>query len=262
MQHPLTLQFAERPDLAEEKGGNKIDPTNVSWYGCSLMHLSASRPDIVFADADYAGCHDTRRSTSGSAQFLGHRLVSWSSKKQKSTAISTTEAEYIALSGCYAQILWMRSQLRDYGFVFNKIPMYCDNQSAIAPMPLNSVQQLAFQCHIDIRHHLIRAGYERKVVALSKGRPVADSIAERLTRPTAYKFKTDCSIIPVWMILWNAEERDVVPPGTQVLKNLDTARLSIYYSDQEYLKEEEAEAMAETMEEYMSKTRTTMDQDF
>ncbi|GJY34594.1 retrovirus-related pol polyprotein from transposon TNT 1-94 [Tanacetum coccineum] len=75
------------------------------------------------ADADYAGCHDTRRSTSGSAQFLGHRLVSWSSKKQKSTAISTTEAEYIALSGCCAQILWMRSQLRDYGFVFNKIPM-------------------------------------------------------------------------------------------------------------------------------------------
>ncbi|GJX30365.1 integrase, catalytic region, zinc finger, CCHC-type containing protein [Tanacetum coccineum] len=86
----------------------------------------------AFADADYAGCHDTRRSTSGSAQFLGHRLVSWSSKKQKSTAISTTEAEYIALSGCCAQILWMRSQLRDYGFVFNKIPMYCDNQSAIA----------------------------------------------------------------------------------------------------------------------------------
>ncbi|GJV24161.1 hypothetical protein Tco_1376856 [Tanacetum coccineum] len=73
----------------------------------------------AFADADYAGCHDTRRSTSGSAQFLGHRLVSWSSKKQKSTAISTTEAEYIALSGCCAQILWMRSQLRDYGFAFN-----------------------------------------------------------------------------------------------------------------------------------------------
>nr|GEZ50031.1 retrovirus-related Pol polyprotein from transposon TNT 1-94 [Tanacetum cinerariifolium] len=52
----------------------------------------------AFANADYAGCQDTRRSTSGSAQFLGGRLVSWSSKKKKSTAISTTEAEYIALS--------------------------------------------------------------------------------------------------------------------------------------------------------------------
>ncbi|GKB86926.1 hypothetical protein Tco_0959198, partial [Tanacetum coccineum] len=80
--------------------------------------------------ADHAGCQDTRRSTSGSAQFLGDKLVSWSSKKQKSTAISSTEAEYIALSGCCAQILWMRSQLTDYGFQFNKIPLYCDNKRA------------------------------------------------------------------------------------------------------------------------------------
>ncbi|GJV25029.1 hypothetical protein Tco_1377724 [Tanacetum coccineum] len=77
-------------------------------------------------------CQNSRRSTSGSAQFLGDRLVSWSSKKQRSTAISTTEAEYIAMSGCCAQILWMRSQLKDYGFLFNKIPLYCDNKSAIA----------------------------------------------------------------------------------------------------------------------------------
>ncbi|GJR87837.1 hypothetical protein Tco_0211848, partial [Tanacetum coccineum] len=67
-----------------------------------------------------------------SAQFLGDRLVSWSSKKQRSTAISTTEADYIAMSGCCAQIFWMRSQLKDYGFDFNKIPLYCDNKSAIA----------------------------------------------------------------------------------------------------------------------------------
>ncbi|GJZ96069.1 retrovirus-related pol polyprotein from transposon TNT 1-94 [Tanacetum coccineum] len=50
--------------------------------------------------------------------------VGWSSKKQKSTAISSTEAEYIALSGCCAQILWMRSQITDYGLNFNKIPLY------------------------------------------------------------------------------------------------------------------------------------------
>nr|GEZ46324.1 retrovirus-related Pol polyprotein from transposon TNT 1-94 [Tanacetum cinerariifolium] len=52
----------------------------------------------AYADADHAGYQDTRRSTSGSAQFLGDKLVRWSSKKQKSTAISSTEAEYIALS--------------------------------------------------------------------------------------------------------------------------------------------------------------------
>nr|GEU99564.1 uncharacterized mitochondrial protein AtMg00810-like [Tanacetum cinerariifolium] len=90
-------------------------------------------------DANHVGCQDTRRSTSGSLQFLGDRLISWSSKRQKSAAISSTEAEYIALSRCCAQILWMRSQLTDYGLRFNKIPMYCDNKSAIA-LCCNNVQ--------------------------------------------------------------------------------------------------------------------------
>nr|GEW07143.1 hypothetical protein [Tanacetum cinerariifolium] len=74
----------------------------------------------AFAYADHAGCQDTRRSISGSVQFLGERLISWSSKRKKSVAISSTEAKYIALSGCCAQILWMRSQLSDYGLGFNK----------------------------------------------------------------------------------------------------------------------------------------------
>nr|GEV23783.1 uncharacterized mitochondrial protein AtMg00810-like [Tanacetum cinerariifolium] len=64
---------------------------------------------IAYADADHASCQDTRQSTSGSMQLLGERLVSWLSKRQKSAAISSTEAEYIALSGCCAQVLWMRS---------------------------------------------------------------------------------------------------------------------------------------------------------
>nr|GEW01983.1 uncharacterized mitochondrial protein AtMg00810-like [Tanacetum cinerariifolium] len=93
----------------------------------------------AYVDADHAGCQDTRRSTSGSAQFLRDKLVNWSSKKQKSITISTTEAEYIAMSGCCAQILWRRSQLTDYGFVFNKIPLYCDNHSTIA-LCCNNVQ--------------------------------------------------------------------------------------------------------------------------
>ncbi|GJV65077.1 hypothetical protein Tco_1475905 [Tanacetum coccineum] len=91
-------------------------------------------------------------------------IVSWSSKKQRSTAISTTEAEYIAMSGCCAQILWMRSQLKDYGFDFNKIPLYCDNKSAIA-LCCNNVQHSRSK-HIDIRHHFIREQVENRVVEL------------------------------------------------------------------------------------------------
>ncbi|GJT83204.1 copia protein [Tanacetum coccineum] len=118
----------------------------------------------AFADAHYVGCQDTRRSTSGSAQFLEDRLVSWSSKKEKNTAISTTEVEYIALSGCCAQVLWIRSQLSDYGFVLNKIPLYYDNQSAIA-LCCNSVQHSRSK-HIDICHHFIKEQVERRVVEL------------------------------------------------------------------------------------------------
>ncbi|GKA76740.1 retrovirus-related pol polyprotein from transposon TNT 1-94 [Tanacetum coccineum] len=119
---------------------------------------------IAYSDADHAGCQDTRRSTSGSAQFLGDKLVSWSSKKQKSTAISSTKAEYIALFGCCAQILWMRSQLIDYGFQFNKIPLYCNNKSEIA-LCCNNVQHSRTK-HIDVRYHFIKEQVENEIVEL------------------------------------------------------------------------------------------------
>ncbi|GJT09260.1 retrovirus-related pol polyprotein from transposon TNT 1-94 [Tanacetum coccineum] len=129
------------------------------WYSKDTdMSLTA------YADADHVGCQDTRRSTSGSARFLGDKLVSWSSKKQKSTAISSTKAEYIALSGCCLQILWMRSQLTDYGFQFNKIPLYCDNKSAIA-LCCNNVQYSRAK-HIDIRYHFIKEQVENGIVEL------------------------------------------------------------------------------------------------
>nr|GFA74404.1 hypothetical protein [Tanacetum cinerariifolium] len=118
----------------------------------------------AFADADHARCQDTRRSTSGSLQFLGERLISWSSKRQKSAAISSTKVKYIALSRCCAQILWMRSQLTDYGLGFNKIPMYCDNKSAIA-LCYNNVQHSRSK-HIDIRYHFIKEQAENGVIKL------------------------------------------------------------------------------------------------
>ncbi|GKA41207.1 hypothetical protein Tco_0733800 [Tanacetum coccineum] len=111
----------------------------------------------AYADADHAGCQDTRRSTSGSAQFLGDKLVSWSSKKQKSTVISSTKAEYIAFSGCCSQILWI-------GFKFNKIPLYRDNMSAIT-LCCNNVQHSRAK-HIDIHYHFIKEQVKNGIVEL------------------------------------------------------------------------------------------------
>ncbi|GJS97987.1 hypothetical protein Tco_0819157 [Tanacetum coccineum] len=168
---PADTPMVEKSKLDEDPQGKAVDPTRYRGMIGTLMYLTSSRPDLVFAvcmcaryqakptekhlhavkrifrylrgtinmglwyskdscialtafaDADHAGCQDTRKSTSGSMQLLGDRLVSWSSKKQKSTAISSAKAKYIALSRCCAQILWMRSQLTDYGLVFNKIPI-------------------------------------------------------------------------------------------------------------------------------------------
>ncbi|GKC58477.1 retrovirus-related pol polyprotein from transposon TNT 1-94 [Tanacetum coccineum] len=188
---PVDTPMVDRLKLDEDPLGIPVDQTRFRSMVGSLMYLTASRPDIVFAiymcaryqasptkkhlkdtamaltayeDVDHAGCQDTRRSTSGSARFLGNKLVNSSSKKQKSTAISPTKAEYIAMSGCCAQILWMRSQLTDYGFAFNKIPLYCDNRSAIA-LCCNNVQHSRSK-HIDIRHYFIREQVEKGVVEL------------------------------------------------------------------------------------------------
>nr|GEX50212.1 integrase, catalytic region, zinc finger, CCHC-type, peptidase aspartic, catalytic [Tanacetum cinerariifolium] len=161
--------MVEKSKLDEDTQGKAIDPTRYRGMVGTLMYLTSSRPDLVyavcicaryqarptkkhlhtvkiifrylrgivnqglwyskdsaialtaFADADHAGCQDTRHSTSESIQLLGDKLVRWSSKRQKSAAISSTEAEYIALFGCCAQVLWMRSQLTDYGLGFNEI---------------------------------------------------------------------------------------------------------------------------------------------
>nr|GEX62590.1 hypothetical protein [Tanacetum cinerariifolium] len=98
------------------------------------------------------------------SHYREERLISWPSKRQKSAAISSMEAEYIALSGCCAQILWMRSQLSDLGLGFNKIPMYCDNKSAIA-LCCNNVQHSRSK-HIDIKYHFIKEQVENGVIEL------------------------------------------------------------------------------------------------
>ncbi|GJS85709.1 retrovirus-related pol polyprotein from transposon TNT 1-94 [Tanacetum coccineum] len=83
----------------------------------------------TFLDLDLACCLDTRKSRSGGIQFLGgDKLVSWSSKKQDCTSMSSTKSEYVSLSACCAQVLWLRTQHTDYGFHFDKLPMYCDSK--------------------------------------------------------------------------------------------------------------------------------------
>ncbi|GJR46375.1 hypothetical protein Tco_1314478 [Tanacetum coccineum] len=166
--------MVEKNNLDADLQGTPVDATHYRGMIGSLMYLTSSRPDLIYVvclraryQAKPTKKHlnmDTRRSTPGSAQFLGDKLVSWSSKKQKSTAISSREAEYIALSGCCAQILWIRLQLTDYRFAFNKIPRYCDSKSAIA-LCCNNFQHSRAK-HIDVRYHFIKEQVENGIVEI------------------------------------------------------------------------------------------------
>ncbi|GKA02666.1 retrovirus-related pol polyprotein from transposon TNT 1-94 [Tanacetum coccineum] len=149
----------ENKKLDEDLQGKQIDATLYRGMIGSLMYLTSSRPDL---------------------NHVVYLCACWSSKKQKCTAISSTKAEYIALSGCCSQILWMRSQPTDYGFQFNKIPLYCDNKSTIA-LCCNNVQHSRAK-HIDIRYHFIKEQVENGIVELYFVR-IEYQLADIFTKP-------------------------------------------------------------------------------
>jgi hypothetical protein len=119
---------------------------------------------LSYSDADWAGCKINRKSTSGTCQFLGRSMVSWASKKQNFVALSTTEAEYIAAGHCCAQLLWMRQTLRDYGYKLTKVPLLCDNESAIR-MADNPVEHSRTK-HTAIRYHFLRNHQQKGISRL------------------------------------------------------------------------------------------------
>nr|GEX52111.1 hypothetical protein [Tanacetum cinerariifolium] len=158
--------MATKPKLDVGLSGNPVDQADYHSKIGSLMYLTSSRPDVVqeypkdssfkltaFSDTDHAGCIDSRKSTYGGIQFLGDKLVSWMSKKQNCTAMSSAKAKYVALSTSCAQVMWMRTKLQDYGFNYNKIPLYCDSQSAIA-ISCNPVQHSCTK-HIHTRSYAL-----------------------------------------------------------------------------------------------------------
>ncbi|GJT41509.1 retrovirus-related pol polyprotein from transposon TNT 1-94 [Tanacetum coccineum] len=172
-----TPMATERLDV--DLQGTPTDQTTYHRMIGGLMYLTANRPDIAFAtfypkdyrfeliaysNADHSGCKDDCKSTSGRLQFLGGKLMSWSSKKQDCTAISTAEAEYVSLSACCAQVILMRTQLLDYEYKYNQILMYCDSKSAIA-VSCNPIQHSKTK-HIDIRYHFIKEHVEKGTVEI------------------------------------------------------------------------------------------------
>ncbi|WVZ51987.1 hypothetical protein U9M48_003083 [Paspalum notatum var. saurae] len=154
------IQFAASPRTSHRQAVKRIfrylkfTPELGLWYssGSSLSFRG-------FSDADHASCRIDRKSTSGTCQLLGTSLVSWSSRKQASVALSTTEAEYVAAASCCSQLLWMKATLSDFGLRFGKIPLLVDSTSTIS-VAKNPILHSRTK-HIDVRFHFLRDHYEK-----------------------------------------------------------------------------------------------------
>jgi len=119
-----------------------------------LWYSSSSTLSLCgYSDADFAGCRLNRKSTSGTCQFFGSSLVSWSFRKQPSVAQSTTEAEYVATASCCSQLLWMTYTLHDFRLIFFGVTLLCDSTSAIG-VAKNPVLHSKTK-HIDVRYHFL-----------------------------------------------------------------------------------------------------------
>jgi hypothetical protein len=122
--------------------------------------------------------------------------VSWTSKKQNSVALSTAEAEYIAAGHCCAQLLWMRQTLRDYGYKFSKVPLLCDNESAIC-MADNLVEHNRTK-HIAIRYHFLRDHQQRGDIEkayINTKEQLADIFTKPLDEKTFTKHRNELKIL-------------------------------------------------------------------
>nr|GEX57573.1 retrovirus-related Pol polyprotein from transposon TNT 1-94 [Tanacetum cinerariifolium] len=161
----MCARYEENPNEHHVSAVKRIFRYLKGTINLGLWYSKDSDFDLTaYSDADHAGCHLDRKSTSGSVKFIGDKFMCWSSKKQNCVPISTAESEYIAVSSCCAQGLWMRTQLTDYGFFNEKLPIYCDSKSAIA-ISCNPVQHTRTK-HIDVRYHFIKDHVKKGTIEL------------------------------------------------------------------------------------------------
>ncbi|XP_073121221.1 secreted RxLR effector protein 161-like [Henckelia pumila] len=153
-------------------------------FGLWYDHISDFKL-LGFTDSDWAGCLEDRKSTSGYVFNLGSAAISWSSKKQATTALSSSEAEYIAATSSACQAIWLQRILADLTKgQLEATKIFCDNKSAIA-MSKNPAYNGRTK-HIDLRVHFIRELVSKKLVTLEFCN-TEEQTADILTKSLSFK---------------------------------------------------------------------------
>ncbi|XP_034704201.1 uncharacterized mitochondrial protein AtMg00810-like [Vitis riparia] len=162
------------------------------------LHKQSTRDLLGYSDVDWAGCPNTRRSTTGYAIFFGANLISWSSKKQSTVSRSSAEAEYRSLAVATADIAWIIQLLRDLHVTLLVPPkILCDNQSAIF-MAVNPVTRPRSK-HIAIDYHFVRELVDKGTLQIDfvpSHLQLADSLTKGVTKPQFYLFRSKLNVLP------------------------------------------------------------------
>ena len=200
----LYLAGCTRPDIAfavSRASRHLADPTEQDWtavkrifkyvlanYGLGPIYRKTSRTAadlFAYSDADFSGCSETRRSTSGVMVMLADAPIIWTSKRQLSVALSTTEAEFIAASEATKEAVWATGLLTELGYV-TKIPaLLIDNLSTVALIENPLFHQRTK--HIDVRYKFVRehaAAGRIKPTHVPAANQYADMLTKGLNGPT------------------------------------------------------------------------------
>ncbi|KAI3672667.1 hypothetical protein L6452_38764 [Arctium lappa] len=183
---PIGTPMAPGIKIGTDPSGKAVDVKTYRGMIGSLMYLTSSRPDIMFSTCLCARYQANPKEShlyvvkrifrylKGTAVLglwypkdTGFELTAYSDADHAGCMLDRkTEAEYVAAASCCSQVLWMRTQLRDYGFQYNKIPLYYDSKSAIAIF-VNPVQHTKTK-HIDVRYHFIKDNVEKEGVRVKE----------------------------------------------------------------------------------------------
>ena len=204
-----------RPDISEAVGKlsqHMSRPNNEHWVGAKrvlrylkgtagfgLVYTKSDHSQLRgYSDSDWAGCTDTRRSTSGYLFMIGNNVISWASKKQPVVALSTTEAEYIALCSATQEAVWLRRLLESIQHVQNgPTTIVEDNQGTISMA--KNLRDSSRTKHIDIRYHFNREAVEKNITKIEyceTGDMVADTFTKPLPKPAFEKHRASMNIRP------------------------------------------------------------------
>jgi len=155
-----------------------------------------------YSDADWAGDVNTRRSTTGYVVMLNNGAIAWKSQRQATVALSTMEAEYMALTEATKELKWVRTLLAELGYsngdgTDRPTDLFSDNQSAIA-LTKNPVSHARAK-HIDIRHHFVREAIQDKIIwvqYIPTTEMTADSLTKALGREKHEKCTARMGMVP------------------------------------------------------------------